>query len=168
MSLGSQEGESLPVRADSHPILLYDGHCVLCNVWVRVLLFLDDRAVLRFAKLQSPFARELLHPHGLDPDRIDTVVLIEPAAPSVVASAVDYRITPDAEVRCSLRSDAVLGAVARLGSPWKYLRYARYFPRFLRDGIYDFVARHRYTVFGRHESCPAPPFDRRERFLDFE
>ena len=40
-------------------------------------------------------------------------------------------------------------------------------PRFIRDGIYNLIARTRYRIFGRFESCPIPKPETRAKFLDF-
>lgn len=128
-----------------HPIILYDGHCALCNVWVRWVMRHDPEGLFHFAPIQSDFARALLKRHGLDVRGIDTVVVIQ------------------AE-KVFIRSDAPLAIVSRLSGPWKLLRYGRFIPRFLRDGVYDKVAHNRFHWSQPLADCPLPPAEFRDRF----
>jgi len=75
----------------------------------------------------------------------------------------DFR-TPQARV--FLKSDAALFVVGELGWPWNLMRAAGIFPAVLLDRVYDFVARTRYRVFGRHEQCLVPRPEFRSRFVD--
>ncbi|MFN2278962.1 MAG: thiol-disulfide oxidoreductase DCC family protein, partial [Candidatus Promineifilaceae bacterium] len=49
--------------------------------------------------------------------------------------------------------------------PWPLLYGLILVPPFMRDAIYDYVARNRYHWFGRMETCPLPPPEQREQFL---
>jgi predicted DCC family thiol-disulfide oxidoreductase YuxK len=89
----------------------------------------------------------LLDAHGLAGARPDTVVLL-------------------VDGRALLRSDAVLAVVAVLPAPWCWLRWLRPLPRRLRDAVYDLIARRRHRWFDRHETCPLPAPEVRDRFLD--
>jgi predicted DCC family thiol-disulfide oxidoreductase YuxK len=140
-------------EAAANPIILYDGVCGLCNRLVQFLLKRDKRGRLRFASLQSDFAARVLTRHGIDPKDLDTVQVV-----------LNYD-QPDE--RIVNRSDAVLRAVAELGMPWKALAaMARFVPRALRNVVYGFVARNRYSVFGKYDTCMLPDPDQRHRFLD--
>jgi len=137
---------------EGHPIVLYDGVCGLCNRLVQFLLKRDKRERLRFASLQSHFAERVLTRHGIDPKDLDTVQVV-----------INYD-RPDEQVVS--RSDAVLRASAELGMPWNALAAtARIIPRALRDVAYRFVARNRYRVFGKYETCMLPDANQRHRFL---
>lgn len=136
-----------------HPIILYDGVCGLCNRLVQFLLKHDKHARLRFASLQSDFAARVLQRHGVDPKDLDTMHVIE-----------NYE-QPDERVL--QRSDAILRAGRELGSFWSVLAAAgRVVPRALRDPFYRFVARNRYRVFGKYDTCMLPEPSQRSRFLD--
>jgi predicted DCC family thiol-disulfide oxidoreductase YuxK len=130
------------------PILLYDGVCNLCNGFVRFVLARDPAARFRFAAIQSEPGRRLLTERGLDPDALDTVVLL------------------DERGRARTRSDAVLAVLARLRAPWPLAAAFRVVPAFVRDPVYRAIARARYRWFGRTDSCPAPTPELRGRFLD--
>ena len=139
-------------RGEPNPIILYDGVCGLCNRLVQFLLKHDKRERLRFASLQSEFAATLLNRHGIDPNDLDTVQVV-----------INYA-RPDERVLN--RSDAILCAGEELGMPWNTLAtIARIIPRPLRDIVYGFVARNRYSVFGKSETCMLPDPTQRHRFL---
>ena len=139
--------------AHAHPIILYDGVCGLCNRLVQFLLKHDKRNRLRFASLQSDFAAKALQRHGIDPKDLDTMHVIE-----------NYG-QPDERVL--QRSDAILRAGRELGGFWgASAAVAKLVPRTLRDLVYRFVARNRYRVFGKYDSCMLPDPNQRSRFLD--
>ncbi|MBX2927490.1 MAG: thiol-disulfide oxidoreductase DCC family protein [Saprospiraceae bacterium] len=129
-----------------HVILLFDGECNLCNGTVQFILRRDPAGRFRFASLQSDAGRELLLRHGLDTESISTVVLI-------------------ADDKAYTRSDAGLGIARRLGGLWPVLYAGMIVPRFIRDRIYNFIARNRYRWFGKRESCYTPTPELRGRFL---
>jgi len=136
-----------------HPILLYDGVCRLCHRLVQFILRRDPSALFRFASLQSPFAARILARHGANPSDLDTV----------------YVVLNHNEPHESLlaRSDAVPFVLTQLGGPWRpAARAFRLVPRPLRDWAYRQVARTRYRIFGRNETCPLPTPESGDRFLD--
>ena len=143
----------MPNSSGQNPIVLFDGVCGLCNSLVQFLLKRDNRNRLRFASLQSDFAAKVLGRHGIDPKDLDTVHVV-----------VNYE-QPGEQVLN--RSDAVLKAGYELGGVWKTLATtARIIPRAFRDMVYRFVARNRYYVFGKYETCMLPEPGQRQRFLD--
>ncbi len=136
-----------------NPIILYDGVCGLCNRLVQFLLKHDKQERLRFASLQSDFAAKVLQRHGIDPKDLDTLHLIE-----------NYEQPGE---RVLQRSDAILRAGRELGGFWSATAAAaKVIPRALRDVIYRFVARNRYRVFGKYDTCMLPDPNQRSRFLD--
>ena len=136
-----------------NPIILYDGVCGLCNRLVQFLLKHDKRSRLRFASLQSDFAAKVLQRHGIDPKDLDTLHVIE-----------NYE---QRDERVLQRSDAILRAGRELGGFWSAsAAVAKVIPRALRDAIYRFVARNRYRVFGKYDTCMLPDPNQRSRFLD--
>jgi len=138
---------------DSNPIILYDGVCGLCNRLVQFLLKHDKQGRLRFASLQSHFAAKVLQRHGIDPKDLDTLHVIE-----------NYD-QPDEGVL--QRSDAILRAGRELGGLWGVSSTAaKVIPRALRDLVYRSVARNRYRVFGKYDTCMLPEPNQRSRFLD--
>jgi predicted DCC family thiol-disulfide oxidoreductase YuxK len=135
------------MRRETTPVILYDGECGLCQGLIRWVLQRDRDGVFRFAALQSAVGSALLAEHGLDPALDDTVVVID-------------------DGQALVRSDASLAIVGRLPGVWRYLRYLRFFPRWLRDRVYDEVALRRDRWPSNGDPCAVPRY--RARFLDRE
>ncbi len=133
---------------DSSPplILLFDGECGLCSAAVNFILKRDPHRRFRFAPLQSQAARDLLARHHINPDHLSSVVLIE-------------------QDRAYLRSSAVLRIALELPEPWPLAGICSFIPAFLRDDLYDFVARHRKQWFKPPDACRQPTEAEREQFL---
>jgi predicted DCC family thiol-disulfide oxidoreductase YuxK len=134
------------------PIVLYDGVCGLCNRLNQFLLKRDHRDRLRFASLQSDFAKSLLGHHGLDAGDLDTVYV-----------TLDHGLLTE---RVLARSDAIVHVLGELGGVWKLSAAAKILPRFIRDAIYNLVAGNRYRVFGKYETCMLPEPKHRSKFLE--
>lgn len=127
---------STPPQLVLRPIVLFDGLCAFCDGLVGFLLRIDRRRRLVFASLQSEAGRALRDGHGVG-EGVDSVVLI-------------------VDGRALVRGDAALGIASALGLPWSLAVVLSVVPRVVRDGVYGFVARHRYRVFGRRASCRLP------------
>ena len=128
------------------PILLFDGHCNLCSVWVQFIIKRNPTKTIRFASLQSRAGRALLDSHNIDQNYIDSLVFIE-------------------EKRLSMSSTAALRTLSYLSSWESQLKLLLIMPRPLRDLVYRFVARYRYVWFGRREQCMVPTAELKERFI---
>jgi predicted DCC family thiol-disulfide oxidoreductase YuxK len=134
--------------AETHPVVLFDGVCNLCQGSVQFLLKRDKPGRLRFASLQSEAARALLAARGVtlpegDPD---SILLVEGA-------------------QVYSHSDAILRIARHLPGLWKLGVFGLVLPKFVRDAVYRWVARNRYRWFGRTESCWLPTPSLRARFL---
>ncbi len=144
---GRPSGASLPSLLQEHGyILLYDGVCGLCNRTVQWILRRDRDGAMRFAALDSAVGREALR---LLPtlSGVDSVILLHRDGAWV-------------------KSTAVLELARYVGGTWKLALLGYLLPRPVRDWMYDVVARYRYRVFGRFESCPLPAPEHRQRFLE--
>ena len=128
------------------PIIVFDAQCVLCSANARFILKHDRRAHFRLASMQGLAGAALYRRFGIDPAAPETLILVD----------------GDRALR---NSDAVLAIYARLGWPWRLAGIARLVPRRLRDALYLWVARHRYRLFGRRESCWVPTADLADRML---
>lgn len=133
------------------PVLLYDGVCGICNRSVQAILRFDRHGTLRFAALDSDFARAVTRRHP-ELRGIDSLVYVDNPG--------------DQDERVSVRSAAALRVADYLGGPFRVLLAARLVPAGLRDRLYDRFAAVRYRLAGRHDSCPLPAPEVRARFLD--
>ena len=128
------------------PILLFDGHCNLCNAWVQFIVKRDSAGTIRFASLQSGAGRRLLEEHKIDANYIDSLVLFE-------------------EERFSVSSNAALRTLSYFDGWERHLIILSVVPRSLRDLVYRFIAKNRYKWFGRREQCMVPTAELSKRFL---
>jgi predicted DCC family thiol-disulfide oxidoreductase YuxK len=139
-------------ESTTNPIVLYDGVCGLCNGAVQFLLKRDRHDRLRFASLQSDFAATLLGRHGVDHHDLDTVyVVLNPG---------------EANEALLAKSDAFLQLAKVIGGVWGIARLGKIIPRPIRNWLYDFVARHRYQVFGKYEACMLPDPRHKHKFIE--
>ena len=133
------------------PVILFDGVCNLCNASVRWVLERDSRTLFDFASLQSAAARRILEAAGVDggADALpDAIVLIDRNGVHTGSTAA---------VRIARRLSFPYSLLGALGTA---------VPGFIREPLYRLVARHRYSWFGRRDSCARPAPEHAARFLD--
>ena len=125
-------------------IMFFDGECNLCNGFVDWLVRTDKAGKMKIASLQGETAKEL----GIagQSSGLNTVVYLR--------DGVRFE-----------RSTAVLEILRDLGGAWKLASIFFILPRFLRDAIYALIARNRYRLFGRRDTCRLPTPEERQRFL---
>lgn len=137
----------MDAKADiAGPIILFDAECILCSANAQFVLTHDRKKRFRLAAMQGEVGSGLYRRFGIDPTNPDSIIVVD----------------GDKMLR---DSDAVLAIYAGLGWPWKALALFRLVPRFIRDPLYLFVARNRYRIFGRRESCWLPSPEFRDRLL---
>ncbi|MGD0940721.1 MAG: DCC1-like thiol-disulfide oxidoreductase family protein [Terracidiphilus sp.] len=137
-------------------VVLFDGHCVLCNRTVRWFLRRDRGDRLRFAAFEAEGWGEALARHGIS-------VADVPAGPETIFVVRNFE---GAAEEVLIRSNAALAALRELPRPWPAIAATlRLIPRPVRDVVYRLVARWRNRIWGRLESCPIPAPEERERFL---
>lgn len=134
------------MRNDEGPIILFDAECVLCSAYAGFVLRHDRAGRFRLASMQGEVGAAIYRRHGMDPRDPSSMLLVEAG-----------RVRQD--------SDAVLGIYEALGFPWRLLGALRIVPGFLRDPVYRWVARNRYRIFGKRETCWLPPPEYRDRLL---
>lgn len=137
-------------------LVIFDGHCGFCNKSVRWFLRRDRNDRLRFVPSESPLVADILARHGFSADDF-------PAGPSTLV--VVRNAGGDGE-QIFTRSDAAVVLLAELPRPWPIVATLfRWIPRPLRDLGYRFIARWRYRIWGRLDSCPIPTPEERKRFV---
>jgi predicted DCC family thiol-disulfide oxidoreductase YuxK len=151
-------------------LVVYDGHCGLCNRSVRWFLKRDRQDRLRFIASQSEKIAAVLTRYGLA-DSVPATKLTDgfhstgsgPFNPSTILVLRGIG-TPSEQLLT--RSDAILAILRELPSPWPAAAAAlRLIPRPLRDLGYRIISRSRYRIWGRLESCPIPTRAERTHFL---
>ena len=129
-----------------HPVIVFDAQCVLCSANAQFVLKHDRRDHFRLASMQGEVGAALFRRFGIDPADPETIILVDGDS-----------------VR--LNSDAVIAIYAGLGWPWRAAAALRLVPRVLRDPVYRWVARNRYRLFGRRETCWLPTAEQARRVL---
>ena len=127
--------------------VFFDGVCNLCNRGVNFLIKHDKKGVLKFASLQSEYAQNTIPKELLNRENLDTIV--------VYTNGKLYN-----------RSNAVLKLCKILGGGFYVFLIGYLIPRFIRDGLYRFIANNRYRWFGKTAQCRIPTVDLKDRFLD--
>jgi predicted DCC family thiol-disulfide oxidoreductase YuxK len=136
----------VPPFPDDRPIFIFDANCVLCSRWVDLVLRYDRVGRYRLLSAQSMLGRALYVHYGLDPENYQTNILIIDGVALIKAEG-------------SIR--LAMGLVF----PWSLVGILRVLPRRLADTLYDWVARNRFRIFGRRESCYLPHAVDRDRFI---
>lgn len=136
----------VPAFMDTDPIIVFDGVCVLCSGFVHWVIRRDRNKRFRFVSAQSLLGRAIYRHIGLPTEVFETNLLI--------SDGYIYG-----------KSEAFFRIVERLGPPWLLLAMGRICPQQLRTWLYDRIARNRYSLFGRTESCMIPTPDIAGRFL---
>ena len=127
--------------------MFFDGHCNLCNNSVDFVIKRDKKRAFRFAPLQGETAKTVLGDLNIDLEHPDSFVL----------SKGD---------KIYFRSKAALMVAKGLGFPWSLMSVFLVLPSFIRDAVYNLIARNRYKWFGRKETCRLPSPEERSLFLD--
>lgn len=127
-------------------ILLYDGECGFCNFWVNWVMQNDREGIFNFASLQGNFGQNFLTDKKLSLTTFNTLYLIRP------------------DGRVDEKSDAVIKICSLLGGWYKLVVVFKIFPKFLRDKIYDLVAKNRQKLASGN--CPLPTKQQRKMFID--
>lgn len=133
-------------RMEEKPVILFDGVCNFCNHWVNFAIRRDRRKKLLFTSLQGESAEKLLPAHGINPTSLSSVILIDKG-------------------KVYTQSSAAIRICKYLDGGWKLFYGLMIIPKFLRDGLYNIIARNRYKWFGKQDSCMVPAPEMRARFL---
>lgn len=129
---------------DKHPIVFFDGVCPLCNSFVKFLLKRDKKGIFFVSPLQGESAKLVLSKSEIE--NLNTVVLYHSG-------------------KKWIKSDAVLEIFKRLGWPWRLLSFFTFLPKNFRDWVYQIVAKYRYRLFGKYDTCRLPNSKESERVL---
>ena len=129
-----------------HKIILFDGVCNLCNGAVIFMIKRDVEDRFRFAALQSETGLKYVQKHNIDTNKVDSILLID--------GDKYYQ-----------KSGAALRIALYLNGAYPLLYGLLIIPRFIRDGVYEYIARNRYRWYGKKESCMIPTPELKAKFL---
>ncbi|QQS34686.1 MAG: DUF393 domain-containing protein [Ignavibacteriales bacterium] len=127
-------------------VIIFDGVCNFCNFWVNFIISRDKKNTFLFAAYQSNAGKSFLARYNRNPDEIDTFLLIT-------------------DKGCFERSTAGLLVARELGGLWNLLYIFIFVPKFIRDPVYNLIARNRYKLFGKEDACRIPTPEERDKFL---
>lgn len=127
-------------------IILYDGVCIFCSRWVRFVAKRDVAQRFRFTPIQSDYGTRLARHFGIDPNDPDTNAVIHGGV-------------------AHLRSDAALTVLSLLPG-WGWVRGLFAVPAALRNRGYGLIAKNRYRIFGKTETCMMPDASLRARMIE--
>ena len=128
------------------PVILFDGVCNFCNAGVNFIIKQDKKKVFRFAALQSEAGQNFLQQFDLPKEGFDSFVLIDKG-------------------KAYKKSTAGIRVYGKLAWYWKWTQLFWIVPAFIRNAVYDFIARNRYKWFGKKESCMIPTPEVKSRFI---
>jgi predicted DCC family thiol-disulfide oxidoreductase YuxK len=128
------------------PIILFDGVCNFCNRSINIILDHDQDAHFQFAPSQSTAGKDILQQFGLDQKASASVILID-------------------NEKVYTKTDAVIQIATHLKGWPSLFSIIKFIPKPIRDFAYDLVAKNRYAIFGKRETCRIPDESIRHRFL---
>ncbi len=128
------------------PVIFFDGVCNLCNSAVDFIIKRDSKGTFKFSSLQSPEAQKLLKSVNLDQEELTTMILLK-------------------QGQVYTRSDAALEIARNLDGVWPLLYGLKVVPKFIRNGVYQWISRNRYRWFGKRDTCRIPTDQEKQRFL---
>ena len=128
------------------PIILFDGVCNFCNSAVNFTLKRNKKANIMFAPMQSGAGAKILQQYNLDQNDMKSFIFID--------NGVVYK-----------QSTGALRVCKYLSGLWPICYGLIIIPKFIRDGIYNWIAKNRYKWFGQKQACMIPTPDVKARFL---
>ena len=131
---------------NANPIIFFDGVCNLCNRSVQFVIKRDKEGRFRYASLQSATGQQALKEFKLPQDHFNSFILYE-------------------DGKIYTRSDAALRVFSHVKG-WRWTGAFKIIPRFIRDAVYNLIARNRYKWFGKREECMLPRPEWKDRFLE--
>lgn len=143
----SQLPGDLRAELEGRDLIVFDGECVLCSGFFRFMLRHDRAGRFSFAVAQSPLGTRLYRALGLPTEDFETNL--------VIVDGTIYR-----------ELDAFAAAMRVLPFPWPVLAVSAWLPGPVKRFAYHRIARNRYRLFGRYDTCMMPTPEVRARFMD--
>lgn len=127
-------------------VILFDGVCNLCNSSIDFIIKRDKKDRFKVGALQEAAGKELLSKFKVNPEYLDSLVLIEGE-------------------EIYFRSTAALRIARNLSGLWPLFYGFIVLPSSIRDGIYDWIGKNRYRWFGKKNTCRLPTPEERAKFI---
>ena len=128
-------------------LILFDGVCNLCEASVQYVIKHDKNDVFRYTALQSDAGQEIIKKFNIDREKMDSILLYSP------------------ENGISYKSTAALKIASKLGFPRNLMAVFLIVPAFIRNWVYDFIAKNRYQWYGKKDECMIPTPELKSKFL---
>lgn len=131
----------------TQPVIFFDGVCNLCNASVQFVIEHDQRNYFKFSALQGEYAAEILPQFKVNPGSLNSTLLLE-------------------EGKLYTKSSSALRVAKKLNGIWPLLYGFIIIPKFIRDWVYDIIAKNRYKWWGKQESCWIPTPELKDKFYN--
>jgi predicted DCC family thiol-disulfide oxidoreductase YuxK len=128
------------------PLVLFDGVCNFCNYWVNFAIRKNKKNNLRFTPIQGETASRLLPQFSISTTELSSVIFINNG-------------------KVYTQSSAALQIARHLKGGWKLIFGLYIIPKFIRDFVYNIIAKNRYKWFGKANECMLPSKEIKEKFL---
>lgn len=128
-------------------LILFDGVCNLCNSSVQYVIKNDKNNVFLFAPLQGETGKKILEHYQIDRSKMDSIILFTN------------------KQKLYYKSTAALKIARKLNTPVNLLSAFLIIPPFIRNGIYNYIAKNRYKWYGKQNECMIPTENLKEKFL---
>ena len=129
-------------------IILFDGVCNLCESSVQFIIKHDKKDVFRFIAIQSDLGQKIIKHIGIDLSKTDSIILYEPG--------LSYHY----------KGEAALLIAQDLSGIYSLLGYFNFLPNFIKNTVYDYIAKNRYKWYGKKEACMIPTPELKAKFLE--
>jgi predicted DCC family thiol-disulfide oxidoreductase YuxK len=142
-----RDDRNVPSWNEAQSLIVFDGECVFCSTFVRFVLRYDRDRRFSFTRAQSLLGQALYRHYQLNPMNYETNLVIRAG-------------------RLYEKLDALVTVMTSLGWPWRLFVVLRVIPRPIAAWLYDRVAKNRYRIFGRYQTCMVPSAELRARIID--
>ncbi len=128
-------------------IILFDGVCNFCNSSVLRIITHDKKNVFLFTSLQSESGKQITAHFKIDTTKIDSIILVE------------------SETEYAIKSTAALKILKQFNGFYKLFQICWIIPPFIRNSMYNYIAKNRYAWFGKKDNCMIPNEEIKSKFI---
>jgi len=136
------------ILPENKQLILFDGVCNLCNSSINYVIKHDKNNVFMFAPLQGETGKQIIEKYNLDTSKTDSILLYSK------------------ENGLKIKSSAAMAIASQLGFPRNILIVFFIVPPFIRNWVYDYIAKNRYKWYGKQNECMIPTEKLKSKFLN--